>query len=257
MPRFVMSRTIFALVMRQMTTTNVRSPGGVLWAILSPVGAIVVLSLIVTMIGLRTPALGTNFPIFFATGVLPFLMAMHVSGSVGGAIANSRQLLTYPRVTFLDAILARFLFSALVDLVVFYVVITFILLTFETRTMLDFPQVLLSVSMAFALGFGIGSVNCLLQAIFPVYQSLWGIFMGRPLFLASGIIFIPENVPHPYSEWMLWNPFIHITGCMRRAFYFSYDATWVSPVYVFSISAVLTLIGLLFLRRYYRDLLER
>ena len=35
-----------------------------------------------------------------------------------------------------------------------------------------------------------------------------------------------------------------------------YDAAYVSPVYVFTISAVLTVVGLLFLRRYHSDILH-
>lgn len=251
-----MARTILALVIRQLATANGRSPGGFVWSILAPAASITLFSVMVVAIGLRTPALGTNFPIFFATGILPFTMAMHSAGTVGSAVAASRALLAYPRVTFLDAILARYIVTVLIDVVVFYIVITFIVLTWDTRTTLVLPDILLSIAMAYALGMGIGTFNCLPTALFPLYQSLWAI-ATRPLFLVSGIIFIPENVPHPYSEWLLWNPLIHVTGQMRKAFYFSYDAPWVSPVYVFSIAAALSLLGLLFLRRYYREILER
>jgi capsular polysaccharide transport system permease protein len=43
---------------------------------------------------------------------------------------------------------------------------------------------------------------------------------------------------------------------MRHGFYPSYDAVYVSPFYVFSISFVSLAMGLLFLRRYHRDILN-
>ena len=251
-----MARTILALVIRQMASANGRMPGGFLWSILSPAATIALFSVLVAAIGLRSPALGTNFPIFFATGILPFGMAMHSMAAVGGAIATSRPLLAYPRVTFLDAILAKYIVSVLTDVVVFYIVITFILSIWDTRTTLILPEILLSITMAYALGMGVGTVNCLPIALFPLYQTIWG-FATRPLLFVSGVLFIPENIPNPFRDWLLWNPLVHVTGQMRKAFFYSYDAPWVSPVYVFSIAAALSLMGLLFLRRYYREILDR
>jgi len=44
---------------------------------------------------------------------------------------------------------------------------------------------------------------------------------------------------------------------MRSAFYISYEAEYVSPLYVFGTGLVLTVFGLLFLRRYHRDIISR
>ncbi|MCX7288621.1 MAG: hypothetical protein NTW20_13985 [Rhodobacterales bacterium] len=68
---FRTSRSVVALMLREMSTTYGRSPGGYLWVILEPVGGIALLSLVLTF-GLRvkSPGLGINFPLFYATGVL-------------------------------------------------------------------------------------------------------------------------------------------------------------------------------------------
>ena len=49
---------------------------------------------------------------------------------------------------------------------------------------------------------------------------------------------------------------MHVTGEMRGAFFVSYEASYVSPLYVFLTSLVLFVVGLLFLRRYHRDILN-
>ena len=255
-PRFAMLRTILALVIREVIASNGRLVGGYLWAIAAPAAGIAFFSIVMMALGMRQPALGNNFPIFFATGMLTFGMAMHAATSVMGAVNQSRHFLAYPRVTILDSVLARLLYVMLTDLLVFYIVITFILLVWDTRTTLEMPRILLAVAMAFSLGLGLGLVNCVLTGLWPIYQKFWSL-MSRPLFLISGTIFVAENIPQPWRGWIEWNPLIHVTAQMRTAFYSSYDALWISPVYVFGVAGVLCLSGLLFLRRYYRDILER
>ena len=58
------SRVLIALFIREMITRYGRSIGGYAWAILEPVGWILMLSAIFSSF-IRTPPLGQNFPLFF------------------------------------------------------------------------------------------------------------------------------------------------------------------------------------------------
>ena len=252
--RFASARTILALVLREMATTNGRSPGGYLWAILEPVAGIALLTGIFSL-GFRSPSLGTSFPIFYATGVVPFQLYIDISGKVAQSLLFSRPLLAYPAVTFLDAIIARFLTNLLTQLMVAYVVLFGILLTFESRTAPDPVGIALGFAMAASLALGIGIMNAFLFTMFPIWQRIWAI-LNRPMFLISCIFFLLENVPEPYRDYLWWNPLVHVVGQMRASFYPTYDATYVSYPYVFGIALGLSATGLLFLRRYHRVLLN-
>lgn len=252
--RFALPRTVSALMLREMTATYGRSPGGYIWALLEPVLGIALLSAIFSL-GFRTPRLGTNFAIFYATGLLPFLMYVDLSSKVAQAVNYSKQLLAYPRVTLVDALLARFLLNLLTQLLVSYILLAGIILLYDTRTTLEIDRVLLAYSMATALGLGIGIFNCFLMSMFPIWQRAYGI-VTRPLLLVSGVIFMYETIPNPYRGWLWYNPLMHVTGEMRAAFYKSYEAAYVSPLYVFILAAVFGTLGLLFLWRYHRDILE-
>lgn len=255
--RFKTARTIFALMMREMSTTYGRSPGGYIWAIVEPLGAITMMTLfMVAGLRIRTPSLGINFPMFYATGMLPFQMYLHSSNAVSRAIGYSRPLLFYPGVTYVDAILSRFLLSVMTRILVSYLVFGGIIVLFETRTALDIEAILLSVSMAAAFGFGVGCLNAYLIPTFPLWDSMWGI-LTAPLFFMSTIIFTFENLP-PLGQDILWyNPLVHVVGMMRRGFYPTYDALYVSPTYVFGVSLICMTAGLVLLGRYYRDILNR
>lgn len=251
---FATSRTIGALILREMATTYGRSAGGYIWAVLEPAGGIAVMTLIFSL-GFRSPPLGTNFPIFYATGLVPFLMYLDVSGKISTSLMFSKQLLAYPAVTYVDAIIARFILNVLTQLMVGYVLFTGILLAFETRTTLELDRIALGFTMTAALALGVGVMNCFLMSMYPVWQRLWSI-VNRPLFILSCIFFTFESVPEPYRSILWYVPTVHLTGTFRAAFYQGYDATYVSPIYVFSLSGVLLMMGLVFLRRYYRDILD-
>ena len=253
--RLATPRTILALILREMSSTHGKSPGGYLWMVLEPALGIALLSAIFSL-GFRSPRLGTNFPIFYATGLLPFMMYSDISNKMSQAVNYSKALLAYPRVTFLDTLLARFILSALTQLLVGALLFTLILSIWDTRTVLFMDRLMLSYAMAMAFGAGVGTLNCFLVTMFPLWQRAWGI-LTRPLFLISGPIFLFETLPEWAKEILWWNPLMHVTGEMRGAFYLQYEADYVSPGFVFMVSAICGVMGLIFLRQYHRDMLER
>ena len=83
--RFKTSRTVLALMLREMSTSYGRSPGGYLWAVLEPVGGLAVMTIAFSL-AFRSPALGDNFPLFYATGYLPFMMYSDLAAKIGQSI---------------------------------------------------------------------------------------------------------------------------------------------------------------------------
>lgn len=247
-------RTITALVLREMVTTYGRSPGGYVWAVLEPVAGIALLTLIFSA-GFRSPALGTSFPLFYATGMLPFLMFTDVSGKISLAILFSKPLLAYPAVTYMDAILARFVVNMLTQLLVSYVLLGGIMLFFDTQIVPDYPTIVLGFAMAAMLALGIGTLNCYLFVRVPLWQRAWSILM-RPMFIISCIFFVFETIPQPYRDILWYNPLVHIVGLMRRGFYANYDATYVSVMYLAGLSMVCFLAGIVLLYRGHRVLVN-
>jgi capsular polysaccharide transport system permease protein len=255
LPALATARCTVALMLREMATSYGRSPGGYLWALLEPVAAIALLSLVFSA-AFHAPSLGRSFPLFYAVGFLPFLMFNDLVNKLASALRFSRPLLAYPAVTFLDALLARFVLNTGTHIVVGLVVVGGILAAFETATIIRPGPVALAVAMTAALAFGIGTFNCLALSAFPVWDRLWQI-ASRPLFVVSGIFFILEDVPQPFRDWLWFNPLIHITGEMRRGIYATYEPAWVSPPYVFALSLAPAVLALVLLRRHHSELLNR
>jgi capsular polysaccharide transport system permease protein len=244
-------------MLREMSTTYGRSPGGYLWVILEPVGGIALFSLVLSL-GLRvkSPGLGTNFPLFYATGTLCMMMYQRGANSVSRSLTFSSSLLFYPGVSYIDAILARFLVHLLTYLLISYLVFGGILLLFETRAALNIPPIILSLNLAALLGLGIGCLNIYLFSIFPLWESLWGI-VTFPLLILSTVFYTFEALPAQVRDLLWYNPLVHVIGIMRRGFYPTYGADWASSSYVFAFAMIPLVIGLFLLRRYHRDILNR
>ncbi len=247
-------RTVTALMLREMATTYGRSPGGYVWAVLEPVGGIAILSVAFSLF-LHRPALGTNFPLFYATAYLPFMLYSALATKLAQALQFSKPLLAYPAVTFVDALLARFALNLLTHLVVFAVVTGGIHAIYGLRAVLDMPSILLGLGLAAGLGLGVGTLNCVLRSAFGAWDTLWGI-ANRPLFIISGVFFLYDSVPEHLRAILWFNPLIHVTGVIRQGFYPTYHANYASPAYVIFLSLTCFALGLLLLRRHHRDFLN-
>lgn len=247
-------RTIIALILREMGATYGQSPGGYVWAVVQPIGIIVILSIGFSLL-VRSPSLGTSFLLFYATGFLPFDMYSILSQKIASALRYSRPLLAYPRVTWLDAILGRFVLNALTLLTVSCIVLIAIIVFVDSRTVLDVKYIALGFTLAATLGLAVGIINCLLMGLFPVWTIIWNV-LSRPMFIASGVLFLYEDLPSGAQAILWWNPVMHATGLMRKGFYSTYNGSYISLQYSFGIALLLIAVGLLFMRSNHQRVLQ-
>ncbi len=126
-------RVTAALIVREMSTrfgSMVRCRGGCLWAIFDPVAHVALMTLIFQAIA-RMPALDLSFPLFFASGYLPFAFYQRMSGFMAGTVKANKALFSYPIVTPFDAIVSRFILQLMTDTLVTILILVMIL---EPRT---------------------------------------------------------------------------------------------------------------------------
>jgi capsular polysaccharide transport system permease protein len=187
--------------------------------------------------------------------MLPFTLYQNVVQAVGGSIAFSKNLLRYPVVTWIDAMIARFTLNTLTSLLVTYVLIVGLLEVTETRVIIDIAPILLALALAALLGLGLGAVNCALNGILAPWPLIWSI-ITRPLFLASGILIMYEDLPEAVQNIIWYIPHMHISGIMRSGFYPTYAPDYVSVTYVVTFCLVTLCLGLLLLGRFHRDILN-
>lgn len=250
-----MARVVMALILREMSSRYGRSPGGYLWAVLEPLGMIALMSIGFSLL-LRSPPLGTSFILFFTTGFVPFSFYQSLSNNLGRALIFSKALLTYPAVTWVDALIARLLLNSLTGILVSYLIIGIVVAAQTDPVSVDIGPALVSMMLALLIALSVGTLNCALFGLSPLWVQVWSI-VSRPLFLASGVIFLYDHMPQMAQSILWYNPLMHVTGLMRRAFYPTYAAEYVSVPFVIFSSLTILFIGVVLLGRYHRDILTR
>lgn len=243
-----------ALVLREMSSRYGRSPGGYLWAILEPLGMIALMSIGFSLL-MRAPQLGTSFILFFTTGFVPFTFYQTLSSTMQRALNFSKVLLTYPAVTWVDALVARLLLNSLTGILVSYIILGIVIAAQSDPVSIDFGPALASMALALLVGLSVGTLNCALTGLVSIWGQVWGI-VSRPLFLASGVIFLYDSMPQGAQSVLWFNPLMHVVGLMRRAFYPSYSADYVSVPFVIFSSLIFLFLGIVLLGRYHRDILS-
>ena len=247
-------RAILALMLREMSTSYGRSPGGYVWAVAEPVAGIAFLSFVFAQI-FRSPPIGVSFPMFYATGMVPFVMFNDLHNKVAQSLMYSKALLAYPTVTFVDALIARFLTNLITELMIAYLVFGGAMVLFEGRMNVDMVGVVLGLSLVSFLALGIGTLNAYLFARLPVLQQAWSVTM-RPMFIFSCVLIMYDSIPQPFRDWLWWNPILHGVGAVRGGFYDVYDPYYVTPLYVLGVALSCLTLGLLFLRAHHREILS-
>jgi len=242
-------------MLREMSTTYGRSPGGYVWAVLEPVGMIAILAVAFSMV-FRAPSLGTSFLLFYTGGFLPLRFLQQISQAVGMAIRFNIALMSYPRVTLFDTVAARALLGIITQIMVTAVIVTGVFLIEDIREQIDFLPILKAYLACIILSVGVGTFNCYMLIRFPVWKSLWGI-ATRPLMLISGVFYIYEDLPRTMQNILWFNPLIHVTGGVRAGIYSTYDPQYISLLYVSLLGLIPMAFGALLLWRYGRDILNR
>lgn len=235
-------RVVAAMIVREMSTRFGRKPGGYAWALLEPIGYISMMTVIFGAIA-RTPALGTSFVLFFATGYIGYQLYQAKVSYLSSAVKANKQLLNYPNVAPIDAITARLILQTATTAMVAAIVFVGIFLSLKSIPELNWPHIIEAEISAGVLAIGVGMLNNVMFAKYALYEQIYGI-ATRPLFLLSGVFFLPDAMPHPYQEILLYNPICHVVMLFRSGFYPEYRAGGLDLSYLWTSSALILICGM-------------
>ncbi|WP_201273425.1 ABC transporter permease [Sinorhizobium meliloti] len=247
-------RVVGALLVREMATRFGSKPGGYVWALLDPAAHILLMTVIFQAIA-RAPALGTSFALFFATGYIAFQFYQAMTGYLNAAVKANKALFSYPIVTPFDAIVSRFILQLMTDTLVTILILMMIIELGGVTQPMNLGGMIEAAGAAALLGLGIGTINIVMFARFSLYEQIFGI-INRPLFMISGVFFLPESLPHPFRDFLLYNPLVHVIMWFRASIYPEYRADLLDKGYVIEFALVCFVAGLLLLTTSMREIRE-
>lgn len=241
----VMTRVIYALMLRESRTRYGKTDLGYLWALIDPTIQLIVLWILFTILQ-RTVPVPTTMPVFLITGILPYRFWQNcVSRGATAAQANI-PLLTYPQVKVLDVVMARVLLDiatfAIVT-VIFVIGLRFLYGQPFTSWVRDPFILATAVCGLFFMSFSSAVFSSSLGRIWPVWPEIFG-YMSRPLYFTSGVFFTLQSLPTGFRAYASLLPTANILEWIRTGAIPGFVSTSYSAWYVVSFSMVVLFMGL-------------
>ena len=214
----VQRSVIFALFMKEYKAKLDGSRFGLIWTLIEPLAFVVILSSLWFARG-REEISGVPVYMFIGVGMLSLKFFQASLNVIALGIRQNLNLLDYPNVKPIDAIIARFLLEGLITLMAglllfggLYWIAGYVVV------IRDFPVFFFTFVLALASAFGLAMLS-------GVYRTLLeGIHRAVPLVSAPLIflsaVFYPLSVlPFKIQYWLSWNPIVQVNELMRVALF--------------------------------------
>lgn len=240
----IQARVIHALILRETRTRFDRNKLGYLWAVFEPITYIGVLIIVFSVTDRPSPISGEGaLPMFFLSGMLPWLLFTHTVSKTMAGIPSNKNLLTYPQVTPFDVLLSRALLEFATLLVVLVVLLLIIAYFGYYQPVESYKEMILSLISIWLFALGLGYLNSSIRLYLASYTQTYQAIQ-RPFFFISGIFFTVESLPPSLRELALYNPLLHAIEWTRSATFTTYDSRYVDKSYLLAYAVVFLAIGL-------------
>ncbi len=255
-PSQVMLAVLHALLMREALRRLFASRAAWAWLIVEPVFHAGYLTVIYTVIRVRSVG-GIDLVIWLLSGLMGYFLFRRTASQVSEALTANRPLFSYRQVKPLDTFISRAVLEGALMTVLTAIV-------FFGAALLGHPfapdaplTVLLAFLCAWTIGLGWGLVVAVVSDLAPELGNVIDI-ASRPLYLISGVIFPLSLLPPALRDWLMLNPLAHLLEQLRLGIAPHYHAVpEANLAYPYASALVLLFAGLLLLRRFEWKVLSR
>jgi capsular polysaccharide transport system permease protein len=174
---------------------------------------ILTLGVVLSLFNNGQPPIGDQLFFFYATGVMPFYLFIHVIDNAQNQFLDKANILQVPIITRLDVVLA----VAITELLIMTAVIV---VTFGTFSLISYGppsdnqiQCVFAMLAVWLFAFGLGLICAVMTNLYRGWANGW-LIVQRFLYIASGVFFIPLNMPAWVREPLSWNGSAPASSCV-------------------------------------------
>ncbi|WP_375260754.1 ABC transporter permease [Palleronia sp.] len=198
-----------------------------------------------TVLGMRGSAIRGDFILFIMSGIFLYLMHVRTVQAVFSTEGPSSPMMLHAPMTTFVAIASNALaalytqvLSAILVLYAYHVII-------EPIEIHNWKGALGMVCLSWFSGVGVGVMFLGLKPWFPRGASTAQSIYSRASMIASGKMFVANQLPGYMIDWFDWNPLFHIIDQTRGFVFINYFPRHSSLTYPFYVSLALMMIGLM------------
>lgn len=237
---------IEALVWRFARLTAAGGPLAYLWLVIEPAIPIAFVIMLYLVLG-RAEIFDMPTPAFVVLGIGAWFLYRAIFMRLSVGHGAEVQLLRLPRISEFDLYASKALFYAVIYAVMIFAVIGALVAVGAAEK----PDRLLTVlGLMFCLviiGFSHGLIFLYLAGKFPPLMRIKMILL-RVIYITSGAMYVSEQFPDAISDFLLYNPFLHIIQLIRDAYFSQYETHAASMTVVIAFTLISAALGVACLR---------
>jgi capsular polysaccharide transport system permease protein len=243
----IQHRVIGALLMREIITRYGRRNIGFLWLFIEPMLFTLGLVFLRNMIFGRSYG-GLPLEGFLLTGYSVLMLFRNIVSKLKSSIGANQGLLYHHNVRVMDLFYARFLLEC-AGATCSFIVLTFL---FQYLGLIQWPVNLSKVIFAWLLlawfSFGLALIVAYLSETSQLFERLWPILFLMILPF-SGIVYQVSWMPTEIQTVLLWSPLVNGVELLREGYFGNQVQAMYSIAYLIFINLLITLMGLVLIRK--------
>ncbi len=231
-----------AVILRDMRTRFFNHGLGFLIVSLWPLAHMLILLLIYSVTGRRTP-FGESLYVFFATGIIPTLMFMYISRFMSLSLLLNRPMLAFPAVTVLDVMMARAFLEIIAAFLTLIFILTILYAIGDDPFPSDMSEAVNAYTASLLLSVGVGVLAGVIVMFSPFFATIYALSMII-VYITSGTLFVISNLPDVIAVPLSYNPVVHAVEWMRSAYYPTYSTKILDKSYLVGFGLTSLFVGL-------------
>lgn len=239
---------LVALMLRDVRTRFGSAPAFLL-AVIWPLSHILLLVWL-NLVAERAVPYGDSAAIWFATGVVPFMVFSYMSRIIGLGTVINRPLLIFPALRITDIVFSRAIIEILVSALVIISLFAILALFDVSFLPNKIDEAFYALGSAILVGLGYGICGAMIAMIFHQWVTIYALITIL-LWMTSGVFFVPSSLPEELRFWLYFHPIVHCIEWMRTAYYDGYQSLVLDKRYVLAVGFWTIFIGL-FIERFMR-----
>jgi capsular polysaccharide transport system permease protein len=250
----VNGRVLIALIFREAAMRFGSSPISYLWTLIEPALFIAMLLFFRIYVKDTNPAFGDSSMVYLLTGFVSLRAVRTTINKGGRAISSSLGLFEFGAIHPIDTVIAKTTLEFTIWLLIltfFFTAARFIL---NQTIITDFQGFVIALLLILYFCIATAMFNATVGAILPIWRSIWRM-LSLPLYITSGIFFIPTQMPPELMAIIFWNPFLQCVEALRSNSYIDYISMY-SPTYLLSFSTTVLILSLGIERLFRKEILK-
>jgi capsular polysaccharide transport system permease protein len=208
-------RVVNALVYRELRRRVSDVQGGFLAVLMEPIGQVAVWAALRFIVSAATVVNNLNIILFLASGVILFNLYSRVASHGLTTMEANKALFFYRRVKPIDTVLAKAIeelgLYAYAAIVVFGLVWAYL----YSLVLQDLPLLVVSFVLITLLAVGSSLLSMVGSYYFPNLKQVLS-WVNRALYLASGVIIAPIQIPQIARDFLVYNPILQCIELARK-----------------------------------------